>query len=304
MASVGAVMSQRRRTTSSEILQFPEDLGPHSMLLTFKKYEYIRPGERFLNTAGTLATETVSIGDSIILPLPTQIMDNYSVENRPTSMGFTGDLVASAAAAMGSSDIQTEVKNLMQSVIPGFSAAGYDTAQFATDASFLGRRTIDALIPNAGNNIDIGLGNMLNPKMALFFDGVNLRNHNFDWRFAPASENETDILKKIQNIIRRNILPTYGEIAGVNKTLLNYPSVCNIYFFGVDQSYFLYYKTCMVKEFSINFTPNGLALLPGGRPAAVEMNMQLSEMDIHTSEDYGGVSTFETITDPNGGDRR
>jgi hypothetical protein len=47
----------------------------------------------------------------------------------------------------------------------------------------------------------------------------------------------------------------------------------------------------MVQQFQNNYTPNGLAVVTGGKPAMVSMNMTLMEMDIHTSEDYGGVST-------------
>ena len=80
-----------------------------------------------------------------------------------------------------------------------------------------------------------------------------------------------------------------------NKLLLNYPSVVDIFFFGIDQSYFVYYKTCMVDSFNINFAPNGLAFVAGGKPAAVTMDMSVTEMDIHTSEDYTGQSSFEAI---------
>ena len=60
----------------------------------------------------------------------------------------------------------------------------------------------------------------------------------------------------------------------------------------------------MVQTFSTNFTPNGLALLRGGKPASITMNMSLIETDIHTSEDYGGSGTdsldITTLTqDPN-----
>ena len=47
----------------------------------------------------------------------------------------------------------------------------------------------------------------------------------------------------------------------------------------------------MVQSFSTNFTPNGLAMLRGGKPASVTMNIGLIESDIHTSEDYGGSSS-------------
>jgi hypothetical protein len=46
----------------------------------------------------------------------------------------------------------------------------------------------------------------------------------------------------------------------------------------------------MVQQFNIDFTPHGIALLRGGKPAMVNMNMNVIEADIHTSEDYGGAA--------------
>ena len=90
-------------------------------------------------------------------------------------------------------------------------------------------------------------------------------------------------------------MPSYGNAVGLNKVLLNYPSTVDIFFLGVDDQYFLYYKTCMVQQFATNYTPNGLAFVAGGKPAMVTMNMTLMEMDIHTSEDYGGAAPTNNV---------
>jgi hypothetical protein len=42
----------------------------------------------------------------------------------------------------------------------------------------------------------------------------------------------------------------------------------------------------MINNFDINYAPQGLAVLRGGKPAVVTMAMSLTEMDIHTAEDY------------------
>jgi len=65
----------------------------------------------------------------------------------------------------------------------------------------------------------------------------------------------------------------------------------DIYFFGIDSDYFIRFKTCMVQSATFNYTPQGLAVMKGGKPAAVSLSLQLMETDIHTAEDYnGGVS--------------
>jgi hypothetical protein len=152
----------------------------------------------------------------------------------------------------------------------------------------LARRTLDSALPDATRNIDAGFGNTINPKAALYFEGVEMKTHTFNWTFAPSTERESTILKDIGNTIKKNILPSYGSLTGAEefRLLLNYPSVLDIFFLGIDQSYFLHYKTCMVQQFNIDFTPQGIALLKGGKPAMVNMNMNVIESDIHTSEDY------------------
>jgi hypothetical protein len=57
----------------------------------------------------------------------------------------------------------------------------------------------------------------------------------------------------------------------------------------------------MVQGFTVNYTPNGLALVKGGKPAIVGLNMTLVEADIHTSEDFGGESTVNVgVTEDRG----
>jgi hypothetical protein len=303
------VIERRRRERNNNILQFPDDLGAHAMLLLFRKYEYIKPGERRLNrvTDETLSRSNLSGMDNIMLPLPTNIADRYSVRVQRFDQEFKGEIVSAGAAGLsglsGNVGGQGADATLGQLAGVAFDALpmpdlnalmSLDIASLSKDAAFLARRTIDKQFSGLSRNLDAGFGNTINPKAALYFDGVEMKTHTFNWTFVPRSESESNGIRDIGNTIKKNILPSYGNVRGVNRVLLNYPSTVDIFFFGVDQSYFMYYKTCMVQQFDIDFTPQGLAFVKGGRPAMVTMSMNVIETDIHTSEDYGGESSYDS----------
>ena len=312
------VIERRRRQRNNNILQFPDDLGAHAMLMLFRKYEYVKPGVRRLNRVSdeTLSTSNLSGMDNIMVPLPSNIADKYSVRLSRFDQEVTGDLVSSAAAGINASG------NVGDALSSGFNNAvglaelagaalqsapnitelpskllnafmGADAGKMSRDAAFLARRTIDKQFSGLSRNLDAGFGNTINPKAALYFDGVEMKTHTFNWSFTPRSESESTVIRDIGNVIKKNILPSYGDVGGYNRVLLNYPSTVDIFFFGIDQSYFMFFKTCMVQSFDIDFSPQGLAFVKGGKPATVNMVMNLMETDIHTSEDYGGEGTIE-----------
>ena len=51
----------------------------------------------------------------------------------------------------------------------------------------------------------------------------------------------------------------------------------------------------MAQSLNISYTPSGLAIVKGGKPAIITMNMNFIESDIHTAEDYDGSSTDNPV---------
>lgn len=295
------VIQRSRRDSIPSLLQFPKDLGSHSMLMIFSSYAYTPPGERILNKVSdrTFSGINSTSKQAILLPLPANIEETFSINVQGYEAGISGEYVSRAASTLGgagdinSGQLLNSLGSGVASMIPDLgSLLNTDAGAISRNAAFLGRRAIESVVPGASRSIDAGLGNTVNPKQSLFFEGVTLKQPSFNWTFAPQSAGDSDTLRDITNLIRRNVLPTYGTVAGFSRSILNYPSMVDIFFLGIDQSYFLFYKTCMVNQFSTNFTPNGLAFVKGGKPAMVSMSMNLIEADIHTAEDYGSESTF------------
>ena len=72
----------------------------------------------------------------------------------------------------------------------------------------------------------------------------------------------------------------------LGRGLLKYPSMVDCFFHGINQNFFYKLKTCMVSQFNVDYTPNGIALNRGGKPSAVRINMIMTEAAIHTKADY------------------
>ncbi len=280
----------RQRNLPPRVLQFPVNLGVHGMLFIFKEYKYSSQQSGLLSSI----PET-EIKDAIMLPLPSNIEDSYNVRVQGFEQGFEGALVSGSVAAFSESNsllngLGTLGGNLTDAFRNNPELSGSNIGAISSALAFLARRTLDAALSGSVRNIDVGAGNVVNPKAALYFDGVDLKQHSFRWTFTPNERQESDILKDIENTMKKNILPSYTRVGPLSQALLKYPSMVDIYFFGIDSEYFVKFKTCMVQSVGLNYAPQGLAVLKGGKPAAVTMNIRLIESDIHTSEDYGGAS--------------
>lgn len=298
------VIQRSKRNQIPGILQFPADLGAHSMLMIFNDYVYQRPGTRELNKVGasTFTARNLAGKTAILLPLPANIEDSYSIRVQGFEADISGEQVSASAASLARSSIGNnqdisvgELASILGNALPDIdwnNIFSTNMRDISRNIAFLGRRSLEKVLPGASRNVDVGLGNTLNPKASLYFDGVNLKQPTFSWTLAPTEESESETIKTITDTIKQKSLPTYGSGVGLQRAILNYPSTVDIFFFGIQQEYFVFYKTCMVQQFTVNYTPSGLAFVKGGKPAIINMTMGLMEMDIHTAEDYGGSSTW------------
>lgn len=281
------------------VISFPNNLGAHATLMIFKKYKYRSPGTRDLNkvSSRTLSQEELG-GSALLLPLPREIKDSYSVKISEFDQGMFGDAISQGGNYFlgdGTVDTNAILQNIglpsTQSIVStATGAVGALASRFlGSRTSSIGAGALGALLPGSGGiatSIEAGAGMTVNPKQALSFQGIDLKKHNFSWNMAATTPDESNKIRDITNVIRRNALPSYTNVGPLKRAFLNYPSTVDIYFFGIEQSYFMYYKTCMIDNFDFNYSPQGMAILRGGKPAMVSMSISLKEMDIHTAENY------------------
>jgi hypothetical protein len=145
---------------------------------------------------------------------------------------------------------------------------------------------------------EIGLNIMRFGFETVQFKGVRLKQHAFNWRLSPANQTDSERLRAVINKIKANILPAYIGVSGPAQygthALLQYPKIAFISFYGIDQEYYYKLKPAIITQFSARY--NGgeqLNIYKGGKPAVVDISMELTEMTSHSTEDYGGSQTAD-----------
>ena len=278
-------------------MAFPSNLGSHCTLLRFFDYKYGGVG------GGTVSS---SIAD-IILPLPKQIQDSFKINIAGDELGIIGNATAQVVSDPGAA---TSVANQLgkaavqaaSNVASGaMSAMNGDTAKIAeaigagTDAAtYLSRSLLTKVTPDIASGIGAGRGNALNPFATLVFKGVDLKVHSLEWLLSPDTEEESRSLKNIIKKLQMMVLPTTASplgdkvsgLSALDRGLLKYPSMVDIYLQGIDNEYYMQFKTAMVSQISVDYTPNGLAVNKKGRPSAIRLTMTLQEAFIHTADDH------------------
>jgi len=261
---------QRGQYKGYDIMSFPENLGAHSIVLNFSKYDFGQGSSPIVDKI----TES-----SICLPLPQNITDSFNVRVVGTELGITGNAVAQGAQVLedqlnGGAGGVSAILSSIQGSLTGMGAKA------------LLRKALEKSDGGVIKGLEAATGYADNPHLALTFDGVDLKQHNFSWQLAPQSAYESEMLRKIIHKFKQSILPTYKP--GFGKTFFNFPNVVDVFFMGTEPGYLYSFKRCMVNTFEVNYAgAGGLAFVEGGKPAVVNITANLMEMDIHTAEDYG-----------------
>jgi hypothetical protein len=295
----GPVREQiRQRANERSTLTFPESDATHGLLMLFREYRYTPTAERGFAQFDSGGQNTIK--NAILLPLPANISDNYDLRVERFDQGIFGDSISQAAQSFSSGSEMDFQKMLEGMGVPGTENLVRATSTMLGGAmGFLASRTPGAAVVGAvigdalgtgtvASSLEAGAGALANPKAALQFKGIEMKRHSFDWTLVPRSQTESDRIEEIIRTIKKNVLPSYGDLGQLQRALLKYPSFVDCFFVGLDPVHYFRFKTSMVQSFNVNYSPNGNAILREGRPAAVQMTMTMIESDIHTSGDYGG----------------
>lgn len=257
-------MEEFRQALSLGNYRFPQDLSERYWIrFWFKAYNRLDMGARARYTGG----------ESIRLPIPSNLVDNYSIQYNAVSMGALGGLGA---------DKISEIMRMSEagsSTPEDFYRTGRAINEVIFSAemgAYLTRRLVSGLSDSVQTAIDQVSGNILNPYVTQAFQGVNLKNHSFTWKFAPQSPEESNALKFILNRFKFHSAPVTSN-GGLR---LQYPSLVFVELF--DQGYMFAFKPCFITSININYAPSGVpTFFKGTRaPTEVEFTLNLSETAI------------------------
>lgn len=288
-------------STPGEVLKFPQEDIPYKMLLSFTKYSFATSAA--LITGGNNQANMVkNPAGSVVLPLPLQLNDSTNVNATVTSATYAqmlnnfGENGLNNTGAFNSVDDWVLYADLMSKAAlaggAGLVKKGSDPKKPNVTTAFAGE-----LLGAVGAAVQLGLSDQsqiyggwaMNPFETMQFKGVDLKTHSFSWKLSPSSVTESNILRDIINKIKANMLPTYYDTTAKSAhSILNYPAIANISFYGIDQNYYYMLKPCMITDFNISYNGGDqLNIYRGGKPAVIELQMKLTEMTIHTADDYG-----------------
>lgn len=329
----------RENSNTSRLISFPSSPGPHTMLMTFKQYqyEYARAGEQgLLNlsingrplSGSEVRKESLNRRSGggrfsgqltgIELPIPSNLRDNDTMRVEAITQSAlesaVGGYIAGAANALQGQDVTLpefyrnlgkSAANISVSDVYSSGAGVLSNAVTSILNQSVGNASRDAMyllrnfLPNGISQVtDRALGSTINPKASLAFEGVELKQHSFNWTLFPKNQDDSERIKAIIETLKRNSLPTYQRFTGTTfKAYLRYPSMVDIYLLGVNPDYFVKFKSAMVRSVNVEYGSTGLvSILKGGKPGNVSLNIDLVELDIHTAEDYDGISSVAPLT--------
>ncbi len=264
---------QQKLTTP---LKFPEDLGEHYVQFIFETYKRESPLLKEIKTQPAI----------IQLPLSPTLNEAYQANYKTEALNILGGLG------------ETALKEFERA--GGFNKppaeAGATLVRALTDtAKKEGGAAVTALIaqaglaavPGVGAAVSRALGGTVNPNMAVLFDSIGFRSHQFTFRLNPSREQESLIIKRIIGVMRQRMLPPR-----VNQFFYGFPDKVNIKIFPVQPYPIL---ECVLESMSINYAPNGPAFYSvssGGAPVMVELQLQFKEIVLFTRET---ASSFDLL---------
>ena len=258
--------------------------------------------------------EALSSYSGVELPFPKQLKDSTGLqitgfEQNAVTAGITDFLSSRSQGASKISDIgglassiTDDLAKLIQDAGAGLASEGFK-GTFNQIASKIGNAGLSesaattayllrSFLPgDMAKSVDFVTGNVVNPKEALAFNGVDLKSHSFSWELMPSSQSDSILIRNIVNVLKRKSLPSTEDIGPFNKVFLKYPALVDIHLLGIDPSYYPTFKPCMIKSIEVDYGLGGsTAFLQNGAPMGVSLSMELMETDIHTADDISSSS--------------
>lgn len=253
------------------IYVFPSDINELvNNRMTMSIHEYKRGNPM---TPGSISEALATV----VLPLPEGLRDDVNLRFTEESSDFAGGFLANFAEGgpTAAQQIAAGAGRFANKITSAIGAIG--------DA-----RTGDSTIGDAMRLATRAANYAQNPNLALTFEGVALRDHNFTWELVAKSKEESATLKTMLNTLKKAVLPRKYE--GANFSFA-YPY---IFRFSFQPSSLMKISNlgCVCEGMSVNPASGGTyAFFEGTNdPAVISLQMRFKERAVLTAEDYGAES--------------
>lgn len=224
---------------------------------------------------GEIGRQQKRLTQAIALHVPNQLNINYTMEWQ------TEETFAFQAAAIANREIAKAVEN-------GAKKNSNDDTHATQTVKDIAQAFALSKTPGIAGGLSAATGLAANPKKEQIFKSVNFREFTFDYTFSPRSEKEAQAVRNILYLFKLHMHPEYKD---ANNFIFVYPSEFDIYYYqnGKENANLHKHTSCVLKNMSINYTPNGaFNTFADGMPTQINVQLQFVELAILTKETVQG----------------
>ena len=244
--------------------RFPSEVGKYYMKIDINTYD-----RNFLNGVsrggfgggGAIQTNT----DTIVLPLPGNIVDNNTTAFSEDSMGDVGGAADAIVSAVGNA-------------IAGPNSVIGGIAQTFTKNAIKVGYAASGIAPNKF--------------MTVVLQGPQYKKHSFTWKLYPKTAAESIELNIIINLLKKSMRT---KLSGGN-FFFEFPKVFKLSF-SPNENFLYAFKPAVMESISVNYTPSGSPNFYGktGAPDGITLTMNFWELEYWLSEDAQSNGIGETM---------
>lgn len=260
-----------------------------------------------VSNSATLSRRSLIRKGTIILPMPETVVDGNTVSYADSNMnaltaiglGVGADFMTTIGGMVGTLGQSggATLESIGKKAIDIAGDGAMDLASSVGGVKGIGdivtKILATQLVGQLGGNVSLQQllaresGTIFNPNKELLFNGVNLRNFNFQYKFIPRNQDESRQVMNIIRTLKQNMAP---KVAGAMGTgFLNTPAVFELrYRKGHSDHPFLHkFKQCFLENITVNYTGDGFyTTYWDGNPVSLTMNLTFREIEPIYDIDY------------------
>jgi hypothetical protein len=268
-------------------VRYPENLKLKSQdCIKFSILEYNSRGLSLkLEKNRRIPTGRKPLG-TITLPIPAGINDRNNADWQndaldPLTQGFAD---ASMSFILGGTQSATS------SVQSSTNAIGADTKSIE---AFVAAKAAEKAT-GSNNLLARQFGAIINPNLELLFNGPQLRDFTFNFRFTPRTPKEAKNVRTIIRYFKQAMAPK--RTASV--LLLKTPHTFGIQYLSSNEEhpYLNKFKECALTNCAVNYTPDGTYMTyTDSSMTAYELSLTFQELEPIFDDDYGNEEKINSI---------
>ena len=278
--------------------------------IRIKSYKYKAGGRESLklgnrDSAKERLIKNNEVQETIILPMQPNFSESNAVswggDNlNPLKMmgaGFASGVIQAMGDAADATDAFKKSRDTIKST---FTNLGNDVSAIIDDSAS-GRALVAYFAGQAvgANILGRSAGVTLNPNLELLFNGPNLRTFSFNFRFTPRSKEESEEVREIIRVFKKNMAVQRSD----SNLFLLTPNIFTLEYIynakgnnaGQIHPYLNIFKPMAMKNLNVNYTPDGSYMTYNSTGSLTQYDLQMSfgEIEPIYADEYGDEDNSE-----------